>query len=317
MPRFSCFTPFGQLRCSSKPSRWESFYRQLVDSYGETFDLTVGTHAEAKLYALSCLVAAGYELAEQLHAERDPRKLYKLLRQREREFGIAPDPTLTLEQRRAVIASRMLASSGSSKQAITLALQTLLGAGFVALRTTTSAGGEPGVWPNVSPVTGAVGVFEPGTNAPKFGLTLDSVMPGTRWVPYFPLSDSERLVVGDVVSLQLENSFYAERVTVNAVQETYGIPYFQANYVKPHERAVSITTAPMIAWSSRYRHLLIVVTDDVSNSLRARGQINELMRRIVRASASWSIVTPTSAGVTGPMVLGGKLGTKPSGAISY
>lgn len=316
MPRFSCFTPFGMLRFSSRSSRWESLYRQLVDAYAETFDLTPGNYAEAKFYALSCLSAAGYEMSEQLNAERDPRRLYRLLRQREREYGIVPDPNSMLEERRAEVAARMISAAGSSRNAITIGLQTLLGADFLGLRTTQS--GEGLVWPNVNPTSGTVGVFKRTAAETKIAKLTGPAFPGNMWVSYaHPGGGNTAFGVGEVLSLDLENTARAERVTVDEIRTFGGETQFRATFAKPHSVGVSVTTGPALAWSSNYRRYLIVVSDSVATSRRLRGKIHELMNRIVRGSATWAIASPTSPGITGPFRLPTALGTKPLGALSY
>lgn len=174
MPLCSAFTPCGQLECSSRPSIAENVYRSMVANLGGQYDLTVGGHEEATLYARARSIARAMQAQRRAANNALPMKCLELLPLQEAGYGIVPGETDTIVQRQTALAARMLLSRGATQENIEAQLRAILGSAFLGYRTV--APYERSTWP-ASPGAGP-GVFPRADAAivPKFVRTIDPVV---------------------------------------------------------------------------------------------------------------------------------------------
>jgi hypothetical protein len=328
MPRLSCFTPFGMLAFSSRPSEGEKVYRAMragmtdPESGQPVFDLSVGTHQEAKLYASAMAIAAAHVTTIRAGEQLRPETSYELLRAHERRFDLRPSTFATVSSRRQALLSAQRAATGGRREVIENGLRAIFGSAFLAYRVVKTT--EASVWPT-TPGLGP-GVF-PKAEIPArlvrltSPVTLAALSPPTeRTISYENWIANEPEVLlrkGDVIAVQPENLGVAERVTVTAVAGTGSSRTFTATFTKAHDIGASATTGRMPILRSTKRFAFIVVTAAAAVDRARREAANAFMAKVARAVSQWAIVQG-SGGTIGPFTLDSSvLGTAPIGTFTY
>ena len=306
MPLLSAFTPLGQLTLSSKPSHGERFYEMLTASLGGSttptggsYDLSQGTRAEATCYAQAMRMAHVRYLLEHAGKQIDPDCLDEMLADREHEYGIVPGPNDTPAKRRAAVKARKLLSRGARREAVEDALRTLLGAAFVAYRTTrpaeilnwpTSLGDQPQNLQLPTVPRKLVRITDP--------ISIELGHP--QAVDYTPVDPSTAtLLVGDTVVVEPEILGITETVLVSAVSAGS----FTATFNKPHSGGCLATTQPYPLWTGTQRASLILVSALLAIDPETRRKVDELMQRIARGVSTWCVVQDLGGGTAGPFIL--------------
>jgi len=193
VPKFSCFTPLGQLAMSSKPSKVQQWYALLPTLWGRGIDFTVvGSYDESRLYAASRMMALAEIELEHAYNQCDPLKIYDLLPLAELDYLLTPGPKDTVGTRQAALAAAELLPLGAGASNVVNALKTLLGASFLAY--VPNPAGTPTVYPS-NPATG--GGNWPDVRRPaKFLQLVDPVATlGTFWCAYQAIDTSALLNV--------------------------------------------------------------------------------------------------------------------------
>jgi hypothetical protein len=315
MPRFSSLAPFGQLEFSSKPSVLENVYRAMVNGLGGQYDLTVGGHNEASVYARARGVARAKQALRRAGNQALPFKAIELLPLQEQAYGLVPNETDTILTRQRALAARMLLARGATRENVETQLRAILGTAFLGYRTL--APGEITSWPT-DPTPGP-GTFPrvDGAVVAKYVRFVDPVaVVGTATVHYAALDPTQgtvSLVAEDVMTVQLETLGLAERVTVTTVgTDTNGL-FFTATFAKAHDIGATGIVGSVPVWMSTQRIAFIEVTTSASIDAETVRKVADMMSRVARGVSQWAIVQPTTPGATtmGPF----KLGLSPLGAV--
>jgi len=313
--KLSPFTPLGLLRLSAATPTAERFYRSIIAGYGGQFSTDEGSLIDADAFARARAMARCARDVRRAALQGVPSQSGAVLPLKETEKGIIPDPTATMQERRAELAARSLVSAGSTVSNMETALAALLGADFLALHTVAVADTVI-----VSQADGGDVNFQRPDVARKI-ITVDEPMSlpggGAQWFPYTVLSSSqgafsgqpEALITGDMVCLQPHMLGRAEVVEVLDVDEIpdgsgNNIPHFECEYTLSHDDGSIGFTHPLPMDARTKRHSLVVVDAAVALDPETRRQINELMRRMVRDCSTWDIVADDGAGNTAQFTIG-------------
>lgn len=314
MPRFSAFTPFGQLAFSSKLSMADRIYRAMKGAVSDAFDMSVGTHQEAKVYAAARGMARAGMALVRAGNQAQFAKATDLLPLLEADYDLTPGAIDNINTRRVRGAAAERLSRGAALENIVASLRTILGSSFLAVRTLTAA--EATVYP-VAPYGDArVNALLPTAQARHVKLTNGATAAGGLLVGYTNLDPTRgevALLAGDVVMVQPENSGLSEKVTVIAVTGSGSTRQFAATFARAHDVGAIVTTMPWpYQWSTK-RSYLIVVAAGAAIDINLRRLVDEFMSRVVPATSQWAIVQPTTQGAltVGPFTLG----TSPLGAV--
>ena len=225
MGDLSDFSQTGLLELSDEPSPAEVFYDLLWKLYGGDrgpFNLTPGaTYKDAQIYAAACMLGRAQVELQHAGEQADPTLVFDLLPLAELDFGLVPGPQDTVAQRRGALVARQLLPQGARASAIVAGLRAILGPALLSYCpiVSTFSSASPTVYPS-SPGAGP-GLFQDVRVPPRHLALLDPVANTvTQWVGYQNLDPSvpaQRLVIGDKVVVQGENTSQAEQVTVLAV----------------------------------------------------------------------------------------------------
>lgn len=301
--KLSCFTPLGLLRLSGEKPVAQSLYEDIRANLGGQFDMTEGSRWDAKAFAMARGVARARNRLRQAALQRLPAHVSETMPIRENELGIIPGALATMSERRAEYAARFMLQSGGTKINIELALETLLGDGFVAYQPTTLA--DTVTWSQSDGLD--INYQLPGVSRKAVTLSTPISLPSVtaQWVDYellgAPLGVGEDpyVVAGDVLLVEPGRLGLMERLTV-VDAETSPSPRFQAVFTRSHDAGSLALSHPYPGESTTKRHALIIVTQAVAGDPEKRRQINELLRRLVRSTSTWDIVEqdPASLGET-------------------
>lgn len=307
----SCFTPLGLLELSNREAIAERIYRSMIAAHGGQFDMTPGeSRQEAWCFATAMSKARLKKTIEKAGAQAFDDTVDTKIDQRESEFKIVPRFGAIIPERQAVIAKRRLRPPTWTKNRIEAVLLDLLGADLIAYRPTPLS--EVARWPaalgnqpqnlqrasvarKVVRLTQAVSI--------KLGV-LQSVTYELVDTPVSPQqSGSVDLVDGDAIVVEPEVLGITE--TVSNIRVGSGpTKILQGIFTKPHTGGCLCTTAPFPKWISTKRHHLVVVTKAASVDPEKRRQIDEVMRRMARASSTWDIVESSDGLSTGAFTIG-------------
>lgn len=335
MPITSAFTSFGMLRFSSKPSRHRAIYDALKVAIGgdagphgggqasSVYDLSIGTHQEAKLYATAHGLAMADGQQERAGNQALPLKCVELLPSIERDYLLVPGPYDTIAQQQANLQARKLLPGGAILSNIVAGLRLILGTDFLAVRTITLAEGG-GAVPS-TPVSDArvnarlpdvpakwVQLTEPVTTlAAPFAVGYGNLDP--------TITSPVLLAVGDVVMVQAGNTALMEKVTVSAVSAAGAPQRFTATFAKSHDVGAVVTTMDWPWQVNPSRIYLVIVTAAAAKDAERRRKVDEFMARVVRGPSQWATVKPTTPGAltVGPDALPFTLGAVPIGSLAF
>lgn len=309
--RYSCFSSFGLLRFSSKPSVARKIYDAQKKNYGSGFDFTIGTHAEARLYASAMGLGRAAAAIERAGSATDYGKIYELIPVAEKDWGAKPGATATIAERRTGLQRQYRINRGSRPESLDDELATLLGDDFIAVRA---------VAPDeaVSNIDDGPYNFTRIELEPKIVTLAEPV--GTLGVPLtvaYSYDDNLPAVLiqkGDVLTVQPENTGLAEVVTVTGATSSS----LTATFTKAHDAFCYATTGHWPNLWSTQRFLYVVVTEEAAADFETRRKIHELMHRLVRATTQWAIVEePLIGALIGPFTVGvSPIGSTPIGTLT-
>jgi hypothetical protein len=320
VPLFSAFTPFGLLDFSSEPSDAEKIYGSLVRAYRDpkgnpTIDCSPGTHQEAKIYGWSIALANALATVKGAANELRPETSFAQLEAHEEKFGMCPSATDTVVDRRNALAARQKQVRGPRYEAVVDALRTVLGSRFIAYRPMKIS--EAFGYPHTGDVADGPGIFARPDRIAKTVRILDAIARVGRQMTLRYENWNRSLVevilnAGEQICLDPGDWALAERLPILAASGTGTERTITVQCTRAHSAGVFATTGPMPMWINTKRHVLVVVTSEAATSPPLRARVDEVMRRMMRAPTTWSIVQPTTAGAstTGPF----RLGTTPLGA---
>lgn len=173
MPKFSAFTPFGQLRMSSLPSLVEVFYRLLPKLWGSQLDFSeVGSYNEQKLYASARMAALMAIELEHAGNQANPLKAWDLIPLLEQDFMLTPGAKDTIPMRQRAIAAAQMLPQGATASNVVNSLKTLIGSSLLSY--VPNPAGTPTVYPT-SPGSGP-GAFKDVRIPAKFLQLVDPVL---------------------------------------------------------------------------------------------------------------------------------------------
>ena len=243
--KFSAFARFGHLRFSGKRPLAQRMYESMRDGMKEAFDMTKGTYQEAKTFSMAMGLARARLTVERANNQLDPLKAKEKLPSLERDFGLSPSGNATILERQREVSARKKLLLGSKEGAITAALQTLLGANFVAYRVTKDAErvvypaspGAVGTWPRKDATLKWIKLLDPVavTGAPVTvryeivnGLKthpggIAAIIDGTDYLTYFGGQTSLDPQVGEKLTIEPEIPGIAEAVTITAITAPTGL----------------------------------------------------------------------------------------------
>ena len=309
----SCFSPCGMLELSSDPSYGEQIYDSLINSLGDNYDVRDGTRAEAWCYAQAMAIAEGRYLIEHAGLQLVPSCVDEMMGDREAEWQIVPGPFDTMDQRRAVLAARMLLPTGASRGALVGALQALLGDDFLALRIVTPA--EAVNWPTTLGGQGQ-NLVPALVERKRLRLTYPvSTGLGSPGVALYALEAGQpALLNGDSLCVEPEVFGRTESVVVSGVTDTQ----FTATFQQAHESGSLCTTAPFPLWVGTQRTLMVVLASAAAIDPPTRRRIHEQLQRQARGVTVWSVVQSTGSGTAGPFTFDySPMDTTPIGTVTY
>jgi hypothetical protein len=294
--QFSAFAPFGLSEFSGDEPMAEGIYRAISTAIGggKAFDLAEGTDVEATNFADAIAIACARQALVRAKLNLDPATATEKIPQHEEAFVVTPPATATIPERRAVLAAKNLAARGSREEAITTALQTMLGTDFVALyvvptgslqRWPSSVGGAPGLYSRVDIPAKTLRTLDP--IAPDFATSGVVTVPYENWDT---TQADELLTVGDRVVVDCEAVALGEVVTVTAVAGSGTSRTFTATFTKAHPQGCSVTTRQTPLQLSTKRHYLVVLKVAAAKRLETRRKVNTLMQAVVRGVSTWSVV---------------------------
>ncbi len=319
----SAFTPTGLLKLSGEEPLARRIYKATRAALGAQLAGQPASFADCFAYAFALGVARGATLLERAFGQMLPTEVTDLLGAQEEEYGLIPSPTASITARRQALAARMLLPGGAGRLNVENALRSLLGARFVAYRTTVPV--ERAVWP---PVLGTApqNLVDPGvarkllhiSPAISIGLGAPQTVAYAPVEPLPPASSPHTLALGDQVVIEPELLARAEVVTVSALgTDATSAPTFTAVFNQAHEPGCWATTMPFPMWTSTQRFSLIVVEALAALDPEVRRQVHELMDRIARGVSTWAVVQATGPNQAGPFLLDkSPLGATPLGLIA-
>lgn len=306
MPKFSAFQDFTAFRFSGKPTHGEAIYRSMRASEIKAFDLTKGSYEESRLYAQAMGLARARYAIERGFNQHDPLRVIELLPEVEKDWSCIPGYNDGIVDRQNALAAKMRLPIGAKKTNVESLMRSIFGEDFIAYRTTVPS--EVRTWPNV-PWTGP-GSWKRETTAtlPKFFKLLSPVSTfGNQKVYYEPVqpNDPDRVLNGEVLTLEVENVANAEQVQVDSVGEDSGGYFFTADFIRGHSIGASILFGTIPVWMSNQRLSLIVVKAAAIIDRERIRKANELLETVCRGVSGWAFVQPTipNASTVGPLTL--------------
>jgi hypothetical protein len=331
MPLFSAFTKFGNgFTFSSTPSHGERIYRNMISSIGvQSLSTEEGTRMRAWCYAGAMMAARVRYTLEHAGYQLDPLKVTEMLPLREAEYGIVPGPHDSIDDRRAVLAARILAQKGGDFNNIKNALLALLGDSFVQYIPTAYA--DAVVYPaNIGDQP--MNLVTP-DRLPKLLTIVPTISLGLgapQWVQYEPVDLSPSVpdadaqptdvFVGETFTVEPGHNLLQERIEVLDVRELVpGFLELQATFNNPHSAGTLATNMPYPYWLSTKRFNLAVLESSAAADAETRRKTNELLARMVRVVSTWDICQedPLNPGFTGTFKVGvGPLGYQTIGSVT-
>lgn len=311
MPAFSAFTAFGHLAFSSRPPYGEQIYKEMVKSlgsganYSDDFDSLVA----ARLYMWAMALSRCKHEIERLGHQWDPRRALEGLPSLEREFGLVPERTATIAERRAEVVVAARIARGASRVNVEAVLSELFGSDFIAYVTTATADAV------TSPaVASETGVYDrPGTQRGAFE-TLDPVL-----VNGAPTTVRCQLVAGNAETLMVGRRFVidsgsysrTEAVEVEAVSTAGDIITITATFTRPHSRGVMLATGRHPNQATSKRQNIFWLSDTAAANAKKRRRTHRAAHRLLRGVSTWCV-----ADDSGPFQVGvGRLGITTIGAL--
>lgn len=301
MPKFSAFNPFGMLKFSNAPSRGEQIYRSMYAAKVGALDLTVGSYAEAKLYAQAMGIARGRYALERAFNQQNPFKCIELLPALEKNWAVIPSETDTILDRQLNVAARMMLVRGATREAIVAGLTAILGLHLIAFRT---------VQPSEIVTEQPTGVTGPLFARPELPFKLIrltgpvTTLGSLYTVPYTnadPTAGPILVQKNDIFMVQPDNTGLAEVVTVVSATDSD----LSAIFTRSHDIGAFATTQNWVNWTSTQRIYYIIVDNFAALDTETVRRVDDFMGKVSRGVSTWNVVQPTTGGAStaGPFTI--------------
>ncbi len=296
MPQYlSSFTPCGMLYCSSQPSNAHRIYMSMRASQGnDDGAFREFGYQGAKLYATAMMLARIVELYLRVKEQHEINKLTFALDDKEKEYGVISDLSLTDEERRRRIRVRELAGAGSSKTDLETALAEILGNKFVELIPPWNVFFDDLV--NAYPTT-----------PPSYANFKDSTTSGKwlkanhNWGPnagnlQATLMCGDAPELNDVFVFGSKNESTIQKCTVTSVA-SLGNNVYELGFsgvTKPVEKDQGFTSNSYPIWGTGRRRFLIEMTVDAQTDANLLADVDSYMQRAVRGTTIWQKAAPAN-----------------------
>lgn len=300
MAQFGALAPLGLFEFGNNETDAEKIYRSLTSSVSGAFDVTEGTHVEAAAYARAIALASARATLRHGHDQKHPMRAVEMLPGLERDFQITPQQGQSEDERRRAVTARKVLSRGNRREAIESALTALLGDDFIALRAVKPA--EAVQWP-ANPAN--VGAFEDPSRVQRlFKLTVPVAVTSaavTFSYGHFGEDDGTRILRGDSLCFEPENTGLAERLVISAADTVAKTA--TATFTKAKDNGAAICSyAPIVTGTQR--RLFVALTASAARDPVTRRLVDDLMGRMVRGVTEWFIIEETVPGFAGPFIVG-------------
>jgi hypothetical protein len=312
LPKFSAFNPFGALRFSSRPSHGEKFYREIVKALGNGKNYTTDFNslAMARVYAQSMAFGRCQYTLERAGSQFRPSRALELLPALEKEYGLVPDSTASIGERRAELAIAAWIARGGRRSNVEAILTELFGAAFVTYVTIPTANAV------ISPTNAATrGVYAaPGSPRAAFRTSVAVSRTGTTVTISAQLLAGTGAVPepGSRVVIDPGDPGRVEAVSVISATLAGATLSLTATFAHAHNAGVILATGrhPNLV-STKRRNLFLLSPAAVRDNANRR-RLNKAAHRLVRAVSTWSMTDGS-----GPFRVGhGRLGITTIGIVT-
>lgn len=306
MPAFSAFARFGHLRFSAKKTEAQIIYERMVAAVGGEEMVADGgygidTALHARIYAHAMALATAKRNFDRVLGNENPTTSVELLSYHERDYGLAPLPEDTDDQRRAALEVAQRVAEGCRHDVLHGAMSELLGDDLVAVRLLDAT--EYTVYPsNWSTPATRPGTWKRSDVVAKrrtLDASVSTIGESTVATTYLGGS-SEMFAIGDTLVVEPGLVGRQEAATVSGVTGDS----FTANFTKPHPAGSIVSTEPWPTAASSSRNVIIVATSAVARSSAWRKKVGARLRGLLRVVDSWELVEEYSAGQLGPFIPG-------------
>lgn len=303
---FSAFTPLDLYQLSGKVPLAQRIYDSMKAQHGDQFSLDVGTRQEAFCFATSLAIARAAEKQEEAALQGLVDHVTETLPVFEQQFQLVPayDETTSARKDALRFANRR-PTSAWTYTAILSVLQDMLGSALISYLTTPTAevvrypaaiGDQPMNLQRADVPRKVVRFLDP--------VSFTGVTVTVRYEPVdVPVNVQSQgsldLVLGDKLVVEPNVFGVGETIEVGTVTPASvqgGLPVpasFKAIFANAHTSGCLGFTHPYPSWTSTRRHHLVVVTPAAAQSPTLRARLDRQMRKMVRASSTWSIVQST------------------------
>jgi hypothetical protein len=317
MPKFSSFQPFGHLRFSSKRPHGETIYNDKLRNCGadENFQ---GPVYRGKLFCDAMLSAGIRYFLERIGAQFDPRQADQLLPVHEREYGLVPNASATMSQRREDLFRYRRLKPDARASSVGQTLFDLLGDKFANYRTQRNE--ETGTLAEIEQAARYNTDFDALMVPPSVPIQIGRVRRALHdkssrrklfeidWLfgKPTPLSVGQRIIIDAGRWRQSE---------IVAIKETLGESQYRAVFRRAHvEGAIVLTGLFPLTWSPKRRHFLTLEYPWAADP-ETRRKINSTMRVITRGVSTWQTMDGEES--VGPFTVGGgRIGITPIGEFT-
>jgi hypothetical protein len=312
VPKFSAFNPFGQLRFSSRPSHSAKIYAEMVKllgggkNYSDDFD----SLAMARVYANAMAFGRLKYALERAASQFRPSRVLELLPDLEREYGLVPEATATIPQRRAELVVAAWVARGGRRSNVEAILTQLFGAGAVEYVTIAIA---DAVMSAGAPESRGVYVL-PG--APRMAFRLNGATSRTGVAVSLQATlvagDGPAPAVGSRVVVDPNDHSRVEAVTVEATTLVGSLLTITATFTKAHAAGAVVVTGRHPNIVTNKRHNIFIVSTAAARDNKTRRRLDRAAYRLLRGVSTWSITDGS-----GPFKVGvGRLGVTTIGAVT-
>lgn len=285
MPRPSAF---NSTHFSSRKPHGEQIYREWGKSLGSGKNYTTDFNslAMARVYAFAMALGRCKYALERAGSQFRPTRTLELLPALEAEYGLVPDPSSGINERRAELAVAAVIARGASRTNVESVFVALFSADFFSYFTVDVA--------DAVTSTGAPesrGVYaKPGTPRTVWRTTAAIANTG------IPVSIVCSLAAGDVVApnegsrLVIDPSDHGrvEAVTVTSASIVSGQLHLTATFAKPHVAGVAVASGRHPNVTTSKRHNTFVMDTAAVRANKTRRRLNRAAARLVRGVSTWS-----------------------------
>ncbi len=252
-------------------------------------------YLKGKLYADAMTTASVRDVADRLRFELHPLHAQTFLPLHEAQLGIIPYAGQTKQARRQLVWTVMRLNLDGTLSAIHAALQDLLGSKLSFYRTTYLS--ELRYTDRVRPGSD----FEQSYDVPIRLVKLD--VPVAKL--YTPIQVPVTYVAGDTSPFQLNSYLFAEPGN-HSRHEKFQIlnqddTSITAQFTIPHDAGTFIRSGHWPCWPTLKRMHHICLTGSNATDKNLRAQIDFLMHRMVKGTATWQVLEESAAATSEAM----------------